>query len=53
MTTLLEGRISTCRLPLFSALYMVFRESPSTLMRTMMGNYIGLSPSAQCLNVLP
>ena len=49
MTTLLEGRISTCRLPLFSALYMVFRASPSTLMRTIMGNYVEMSPSAQYL----
>ena len=44
MTTLLEGRINTCRFPLFSALYMVLRASPSTLMRTMMGKCTGDLP---------
>ena len=45
MTTLLEGRIRTWRLPLFSALYMVLRASPSTLMRTMLGKWLALLPS--------
>ena len=35
-TTLELGRISTWRLPRFSALYMLFRASPSTLIRTML-----------------
>jgi len=35
MTTLDDGRSSTCRLPRFSALESVLRASPSTLMRTM------------------
>lgn len=49
MTTLLAGRINTCRLPLFSALYIVFRESPSTLMRTMMGK-LSRPPLPECCN---
>ena len=35
MTTLLDGRNSTCRLPRFSALYMVLSASFRTLTRTM------------------
>lgn len=35
MTTLDDGRSSTCRFPRFSALESVFRASPNTLMRTM------------------
>ena len=35
-TTLELGRISTWRLPRFSALYMLLRASPSTLIRTML-----------------
>jgi hypothetical protein len=36
MTTLLLGRIRTCLFPRFSALYMDFRASPSTLTRTIL-----------------
>lgn len=36
MTTLLLGRIKTCLFPRFSALYIDFRASPSTLMRTIL-----------------
>jgi hypothetical protein len=35
MMTFEEGLISTCLLPLFSALNMLFRASLSTLIRTM------------------
>ena len=38
MTTLELGRIKTCRLPRFSALYIVFRASPSTLIRTILAS---------------
>lgn len=36
ITTLLLGRIRTCLFPRFSALYMDFRASPSTLTRTIL-----------------
>ena len=38
MTTFELGRIRTCRLPRFSALYIVFRASPSTLIRTILAS---------------